>query len=899
MCSQNFFSRQNPTNLAMYVSTNSSLKENAFNYSHNLSILEANMPDSMPHSSALQRKIVKSNNQYNTVYMKPPRLDTSGKMPMKPNSFKDLTEDRLQYGLPHSKSSSSLDFLAEGERMVSDLCNISNESYLTESTPRETKSKHEYICSKCSSTLKLNTESYSAQSTSRDRPVTYDESVSIQIIKLAVEACTAAENIAIANKNRPCFKNIQTICEKTRSNVQKPDSAVANLHSQGVPWVIKNFIFSFVRILDGWKGIKELLCEKHESFKRIENKYYNPQIRESFVEWQIATSNMLNHIYKTFKALDSGFQAEQQRYKQNANGINFSTVQKQTSKPLVAPAPAPANPPCYNPPVNQWGTNAFPHIFPLWTHPTVVPNVPLMQTVYPGSFPRNECDPNKRPVNAIEALEAKDEIKFTNNIYGAQKNSGTWLQPRGKEFLSKYQQTSGNISKLEELSKMAHESNEFQKINNVETLSLTPEQLFNITETRESFPIQNNNYWSHENTNSINRNPVDSLKCGPQFNELEKFSTRNTFSLVPNAAFASNVISTCSFESDGEINETSKVYMKPGSYNVPIKQSDILPESDFGTLETMTVHNSLMNKGAAPKVLNLPFTKAPENAFPQPLFDCNSYNLSKHNQPLENIPNVSIYTPDLGLNKIIPKLNQGYLKCSDKEWEAAKQMAPKIHTTMYSGPNDSKTNAQRLYEALSTNQLTENRMRDVHTEETQNTLYVDSVSWNKVSQEFFGENAQPIQKSADSVNEIHINNLVISSEMSKPNSDINKYVEIHSNIETCGQELTTDVGTGEHLLNSSENGHNSKVSMSGESCYLEREYALCDTVKKLKKKINLTSKSTPRKKNDIPLSVGLKRMESILFALWDIDKKNDSKFGLDISEVRSLQYNGRCKSINA
>lgn len=879
--------RQIPMNLAMYAA-NSSLKENAFNYAHNISILEQNMPDSMPHSSVLQRKIVKSNNQYNTTYMKPPRADTFGKMLFKSNTFKDITEERAQYGLPYSKSSTSLDFLAEGERMVSDLCNISNESYLTESMPRETKSKSEYLCSKCLCNPQLSTESYSAQSTSRDRPVIYDESVSIQIIKLAVEACTAAENIAIANKNRPCFKNIQTICEKTRSNVQKPDSAVANLHSQGVPWVIKNFIFSFVRILDGWKGIKELLCEKHESFKRIETKYYNPQIRESFVEWQIATSNMLSHIYKTFKALDSGFQAEQQRYKQNANGINFSTAQKQPSKPLIATPPA--NPLSYNPPINQWGTNVFPHVFPLWTHPTAVTNVPLMQAVYPGALPRNDCDANKRPVSsvsAIEGLETKEEIKYTNNIYGgAQKYSGAWLQPRSKDFLSKYQQTSGSISKHEEVPKMVQESNEFQKISNVESLSLTPEQLFNLNETRESFPLQNSNCWSHENTNSINRKPVDSLKSGPQFNELEKFSNRNTFSLVPNTAFASNIISTCSFESDGEMNETSKVYMKPGSYNVPIKQSDNLPEPDFGTVETITVHNSLMNKGTVPKVLNLPFTKAPANAFPQPLFDCNSYNLNKNILPLEHNPSISIYTPDLGLNKIIPRLNQGYLNCSDKEWEAAKQMAPKIHTTMYNGPNDSKTNAQRLYEALATNQLTENRLRDPQAEETQNTLYVDSVSWNKVSQEFFGENAKPIQKSADNINEIHINKLVISSELSKRNSDINQNVEILSSAEKYGQELPLDLGIGEHLLTSSENGHNSQVSVSAESCYLERKYASCDTVKKLKKKINnLTNKSTARKKNDIPLSAGLKRMESILFALRDMDKKNESKFGLDISEV--------------
>lgn len=137
-----------------------------------------------------------------------------------------------------------------------------------------------------------------------------------EIIDLAINGCSAAETIANNNKQRPLFKNIQFIVAKTRQNVQKPDASVANLHSQGVPWVIRNLIFSFIRILDGWKGVKELLIEKHESFERIENCYYSSNIRQCFVEWQIHTKNMLSHIFDTFENLNSGMQDEMKKYKQ-------------------------------------------------------------------------------------------------------------------------------------------------------------------------------------------------------------------------------------------------------------------------------------------------------------------------------------------------------------------------------------------------------------------------------------------------------------------------------------------------------------------------------------------------------------------------------------------------------
>ena len=276
-----------------------------------------------PIGSGAKKKIVKSQDK-RSVYSADSRYQ---------ERYKDMSTetDRPRKYDRHltSESTSSIDFYTEGERMVSELCNISDSNSKveiiynksTKSNQGDDKMRHD--------------ESSDILLTALDRIVIHDQ-IPNQIVQLAIEACTDAENIAIAHHNRPCFKNIHSICAKTRSNVQKPDSAVANLHSQGIPWVIKNFIFSFVRILDGWKGVKELLSEKHDTFSRIENKYYSQNIRECFVQWQAVTKEMLTHIYKTFKCLDHGFTMEQKSFTHNYYATNSAAPRHQNQNKFQA-----------------------------------------------------------------------------------------------------------------------------------------------------------------------------------------------------------------------------------------------------------------------------------------------------------------------------------------------------------------------------------------------------------------------------------------------------------------------------------------------------------------------------------------------------------------------------------
>lgn len=165
-----------------------------------------------PIGTGAKKKIVKSQEK-RSAYADPRYHD----------KYKDNDTDRKKDRNLTSESTSSLDFFAEGERMVSELCNIPDPR--TESN----KQNHKLMNQEDEKNKPSTSNSAEILLNVLDKIVIHDQ-IPNQIVQLAIEACTDAENIAIAHHNRPCFKNIHSICAKTRSNVQKPDSAVANLH---------------------------------------------------------------------------------------------------------------------------------------------------------------------------------------------------------------------------------------------------------------------------------------------------------------------------------------------------------------------------------------------------------------------------------------------------------------------------------------------------------------------------------------------------------------------------------------------------------------------------------------------------------------------------------------------
>lgn len=628
--------------------------------------------------------------------------------------------DRLKSKDRHrSDSTSSLDFFTEGERMVSELCNIPDPN-----------SRYDTHNQKCNQKGTLNEEDkYKAGDssdlllTALDKIVIHDQ-IPNQIVQLAIEACTDAENIAIAHHNRPCFKNIHSICAKTRSNVQKPDSAVANLHSQGIPWVIKNFIFSFVRILDGWKGVKELLSEKHDTFSRIENKYYSHNIRECFVQWQAHTKEMLTHIYKTFKCLDHGFTMEQKSFTHNYYATNSAAPRHQNQNKfqpaktqISTPRPINASPQPYNVIQPPWVQNQTPTVpqnysdSPWSTRSNVtykrIPVVPNPQNFYQlnehseiENYPKSQykCDPcvvrEAKPRQSWTITNVPDFRTLDGVCHADQIEIYTQLKHKMDAELGKPSSQAPTANVPCDL--LQRRDMEFKAkmipLSHVEK-TLIP-SMTSTADIRSCYVHKNNSCGD-------TKEEADFFAAWGQIVQKEPsdFLTHHTH----NIQISSNVVTISNnmsgpvqfvdLEND-EYHEMSKVYMKPGSYKVPIKPAE--PMSSLMQNASTDVYESQPDESSSLKAPCSQITLAP-----QPKYNIESWPclMSRRGEDIfindqKSLARPSIPCLDTRGMESLEILNS---KTLDRAWEAAKQSAPKLMDFLHEG---SKSDTARLYDAL-------------------------------------------------------------------------------------------------------------------------------------------------------------------------------------------------------
>lgn len=678
-----------------------------------------------PIGTGAKKKIVKSQDKRN-AYSTDPRYQDRYK-----DTSTETDRQRKHDRNLNSESTSSLDFFAEGERMVSELCNISDTNPRNDNNLNMNRNdNNQKQNQKNNQEEDKNKPSGSSDVllTALDKIVIHDQ-IPNQIVQLAIEACTDAENIAIAHHNRPCFKNIHSICAKTRSNVQKPDSAVANLHSQGIPWVIKNFIFSFVRILDGWKGVKELLSEKHDTFSRIENKYYSPNIRECFVQWQAVTKEMLTHIYKTFKCLDHGFTMEQKSFTHNYYATNSAAPRQQNQnkfqpvKPHAStPRPVNASPQPFNavqPPWVQNQTQGTSQSFNDGPWPArsgvtykkfpVVPP-PNSHNFYPlndqpdmDSFQKAQykCDPcgvrEAKPRQSWTITNIPDFRALEGMCHADQRELYTQLKHKMDAELGKVpgQPLMGNIPcdlmqrrDMELKAKMI-------PLSHVEK-TLIP-SMAAAAEMRGCYVQKNNSCGD-------TKEEADFFAAWGQMVQKEPsdFITHHTHSIqVPSnvVTISNNISGPVQFidpEND-EFHEMSKVYMKPGSYKVPIKPADPISPFVQGVSQEV-VYDGTVVDDMTPLKMKMPFP--PVTLAPQPKYNMEAWPclMSRRADDIfddqklmqrPTIPCLDIRTADT--LDILSSMT------SDRAWEAAKQSAPKLMDFIHEG---SKSDTARLYDAL-------------------------------------------------------------------------------------------------------------------------------------------------------------------------------------------------------
>lgn len=117
-----------------------------------------------------------------------------------------------------------------------------------------------------------------------------------------IKGCESAEHLAYFHRNRPCFKKINCLCARLKQDVDRADSVLANINSQGVPWAVKDFIFVFTRIVSAWNIIKDYVYNNSNGMRTIKSAI-SDRLVVSFLKWQEVTTDFVEDLTKSFDGL--------------------------------------------------------------------------------------------------------------------------------------------------------------------------------------------------------------------------------------------------------------------------------------------------------------------------------------------------------------------------------------------------------------------------------------------------------------------------------------------------------------------------------------------------------------------------------------------------------------------
>ncbi|KAJ8933824.1 hypothetical protein NQ314_013745 [Rhamnusium bicolor] len=249
-------------------------------------------------------------------------------------------------------------------------------------------------------------------------------------VKFLERSCLTAEQIAYRNRNRPCFRNIQNLCIRTRSEILKPCTTVSNIHSQGIPWATKDFIYAFVRLTNCWHILKGYWENRDGSSLGKIEKELTPEFRACYVRWEKETIELAAQLTRVFYNLDTNLVSPQ------VNILKTPTTENPTKKI----------------PVNENSTSTLTNISV--PNPTKnvrgiihLPSAPITETAdqanqtYSGDF----CTTKE------EGFDSEEErrVYMKPGSYSVPKkdgnDGGTSSSPRAIEFL----ETAQNINKAQ------------------------------------------------------------------------------------------------------------------------------------------------------------------------------------------------------------------------------------------------------------------------------------------------------------------------------------------------------------------------------------------------------------------------------------------------------------------
>lgn len=194
-------------------------------------------------------------------------------------------------------------------------------------------------------------------------------------LKFLESSCMRAEQIAQRNRNRPCFRNIQNLCMRTRSEIMKPCTTISNIHSQGIPWATKDFIYAFIRLVNCWHILKGYL-EKDGSLGKID-KELTTEFKSCYYKWEQDSMELADELQRIFCNLDanisnptpstSGVQNQENAASQTTQAIYLNNRSPQTSPKVNEENDSPTTvvfPSTSKEKVHSKGTRGILHIAP-------------------------------------------------------------------------------------------------------------------------------------------------------------------------------------------------------------------------------------------------------------------------------------------------------------------------------------------------------------------------------------------------------------------------------------------------------------------------------------------------------------------------------------------------------
>ncbi|CAG9760374.1 unnamed protein product [Ceutorhynchus assimilis] len=126
-------------------------------------------------------------------------------------------------------------------------------------------------------------------------------------VKFLERCCITAEQIAYKNRCRPYFRNIQSLCNRTRLEILTPGTTIASIHSQGPSYATKDFIYAFLRLINCWhvmQGYWDIIdVFSGSGMENIKNEL-SPEFRSCYLTWEKQTKEMAAHLSNIFNNLD-------------------------------------------------------------------------------------------------------------------------------------------------------------------------------------------------------------------------------------------------------------------------------------------------------------------------------------------------------------------------------------------------------------------------------------------------------------------------------------------------------------------------------------------------------------------------------------------------------------------